>query len=100
MVSIQPGPIQSKLWVKNVNKYEEFENTDYGNLLKRSNKIMENAERDALPAEVISKLILKILTKKTRLAFVVNKNKLATLFFIKYIPTRWVDKIFYKKLFK
>jgi len=100
VVSIQPGPIKSKLWTKNVNKYAEFENTAYDQLMKRSNKIMEKAEQDALPAEVISKLILKILTKKTKLAFVVNKNKLATLFFIRYIPARWVDNVFYKKLFK
>ena len=100
VVSIQPGPIKSKLWTKNVNKYAEFENTAYDQLMKRSNKIMEKAEQDALPAQVISKLILKILTTKTKLAFVVNKNKLATLFFIRYIPSRWVDNIFYKKLFK
>jgi len=100
VVSIQPGPIQSKLWVKNVNKYSEYDNTAYAQLMKRSNKIMENAAQNALPAEVISKLILKILTKKTPLAFIVNKNKLATILFTKYMPARWVDRIFYKRLFK
>jgi len=99
VVSIQPGPIQSNIWSKNVNKYEEFENTPYEKLMRRSNKIMEKAERDALPARVISKLILKILTKKTKRSFVVNKNKLFTVFLIKYMPARWVDTIFYKKLF-
>ncbi len=100
VISIQPGPIQSKLWAKNVNKYEEYENTPYDKLMKRSNAIMQKAEKDALPAEIISKLIFKILNKKTKLAFVINKNKLMTIFFIKYIPARWVDVIFYKKLFK
>ena len=100
VVSIQSGPIETKIWVKNVNKYEEYEDTAYGQLMERSNNILKKAAKDALPAEVISKIILKILTKKTRLAFVVNKNRLATLFFIKYIPARWVDKIFYKQLFK
>ena len=66
VVSIQPGPIQSKIWSKNVNKYEKYENTAYEKLMRRSNKIMEKAERDALPARVISQLILKILTKKTK----------------------------------
>ena len=101
VVSIQPGPIKSKLWDKNINKYEEYNGTEYGKLMDKANKIMAKSEKDALPAEVISKLILKILTqKRTRLAFVVNKNKLLTLLFIKFTPARWVDAIFYKQFFK
>ena len=100
VVSIQPGPIASKLWKKNINQYPEFDHTDYANLLRRSNKVMKAAERNALPAEVISKLIYKILTQKTKLHFIVNKHWLATVLFIKYMPSRWVDRIFYKQLFK
>ena len=100
VVSIQPGPIQSKLWDKNINKYEEFGDTDYGKLMGRANKIMKNAERNALPARTISKLVYKILTQKTRLAFVVNKNKFMTILFVKYAPARWVDRYFYKQFFK
>ena len=101
VVSIQPGPIKSKLWDKNINKYEEYNHTEYGKLMDKANKIMAKSEKDALPAAVISKLILKILTqKRTRLAFVVNKNKFLTLLFIKFTPARWVDAIFYKQFFK
>ena len=100
VVSIQPGPIQSKLWDKNINKYEEFSDTEYGKLMGRANKIMKNAERNALPARTISKLVYKILTQKTRLAFVVNKNKFMTILFVKYAPARWVDRYFYKQFFK
>jgi len=98
VVSIQPGPIKSKLWTKNIDKYPEYDGTEYEKLLHRSNKIMKAAERNALPAVVISKLIFKILTQKTQLHFVVNKNWLSTVLFIKYMPPRWVDRIFYKKL--
>jgi len=80
VVSIQPGPIASKLWNKNINQYPEFDGTDYEKLLHRSNKVMKAAKRNALPAEVISKLIYKILTRKTKLHFVVNKNWLLTVF--------------------
>ncbi len=99
VVSIQPGPIKTSIWSKNIDKYPEYDGTDYQQLLYKSNKAMKAAERNALPAEVISKLIYKILTKKTKLAFVVNRNWLATVFFIKYMPARWVDKIFYKQFF-
>ena len=100
VVSIQPGPIQTKIWDKNVNKYKEYENTAYAQLTRRSNKIMQKAEKDALPARVISKLILKIVSKKTKLAFPITKNKWITVLFIKYMPARWADKIFYKQLYK
>jgi len=100
VVSIQPGPIESSLWNKNIDKYPEFNGTDYEKLLRRSNKVMKAAKRNALPAVVISKLIYKILTRKTKLHFVVNKNWLPTVLFIKFMPARWVDKIFYKQLFE
>jgi len=100
VVSIQPGPIESSLWNKNIDKYPEFDGTDYEKLLWRSNKVMKAAKRNALPAVVISKLIYKILTRKTKLHFIVNKNWLPTVLFIKFMPARWVDRIFYKQLFK
>lgn len=99
VVSIQPGPIVSSLWQKNINQYEEFEHSDYAKLLRLTNRIMQHAEQNALPAIVISKLIYKILTQKTRLYFIVNKNWLATVFLVKYIPARWVDRILFKRLF-
>ena len=99
VVSIQPGPIQSKLWEKNIDKYTEYKGTDYEKLLNKSNRIMKSAERNALPASVIAELIFKILTRKTKLAFVVNKNWLTTILFIKYMPARWVDRFFYKKFY-
>jgi len=77
VVSIQPGPIESKLWDKSINKYEEYRNSEYGNLIDRANKVMEDAEQNALPAIIISKLIHKILTKKrTKLAFIIIKKAL------------------------
>ena len=99
VVSIQPGPIESSLWNKNIDQYPEFDGTDYEKLLDKSNKVMKAAKRNALPARVISKLIFKILTKKTKLHFIVNKNWLPTVLFIKFMPARWVDRIFYKQLF-
>ena len=99
VVSIQAGPIASKIWDKNIDQYEEYAGTDYEKLLHKSNKVMKAAQRNALPARTISKLIFKILTKKTKLSFIVNRNWLPTVLFIKYMPARWVDNFFYKQLF-
>jgi len=100
VISIRPGPIQSKIWEKNINQYDEFSGTEYGQLMDKANKIMKKAEKDALPAREISKLIYKILTRHTKLSFVVHKNRILTVLFIKYMPARWVDRIFYRQLFK
>jgi len=99
VVSIQPGPIESKLWEKNIDQYPEYEHTDYKALLDKSNRIMKAAKRNALPAEVISKIIYKILNRKTKLQFIVNKNWFTTVLLIKFMPARWLDRIFHKKLF-
>ncbi len=101
VVSIQPGPIESKLWSKNINKYEEYVGSEYEKLMEESNRVIKKAEKNALPARVVSKLILKILERKrTKLAFVVNKNWLFTILVVKYIPARWMDAIFYRQFFK
>ena len=100
VVSIQSGPIQSKIWDKNIDKYEAFSDTDYGKLMGRANKVMKEAQKQALAPRVISKLIYTILSRRTKLHFIVNKNWLATVFFVKYIPARWIDRYFYRQFFK
>lgn len=99
VVTIQPGPIQSNIWEKNIDQYPEYDNSVYKVLAQKFNQTAKQAERQALPAETISKLIFKILTRQTKLHFIVTKNRLATLAFIKYMPARWVDRIFYKRFF-
>jgi len=99
VVSIQPGPIQSDLWEKNIGKYEEFYDTDYKNLMINAEKVMQGAERQALPAETISRLVHKILTKKkSKLAYIVNKYWLPTVLFVKYMPARWADKLLWRSM--
>lgn len=97
VVSIQPGPIQSDLWEKNIGKYDEFLDTNYRELMLNAEKIMQAAERNALPAATISKLVFNILEKKkSRLAYIINKNWLLTVLFVKYMPARWADKLLWK----
>ncbi len=100
VVSIQPGPIASKIWVKNLDSCKEYEDTDYATLCRRADKVMQHGQKNALPARVISKTIEKILNKKTKTKIVINKNLWMTLLFTKLLPTRMVDKIMYKQFFK
>lgn len=100
VVSIQPGPIASRIWEKNINSCQEYLDSDYGTLCRRADKVMQNGQKNALDARVVSKTIEKIITKKTRTKIVINKNLYMTLFFTKFIPRRWMDKILYKQFFK
>jgi NAD(P)-dependent dehydrogenase (short-subunit alcohol dehydrogenase family) len=99
VVSIQSGPIESQIWTKNIGIFDEFADSDYANMLKKAETIMENAQKDALPAMVISKLIYKILNSRNpKTSYIVNKNKLLTTILVKYLPSRLVDRLLWKKL--
>lgn len=99
VISIQSGPIESEIWQKNIGGLNEYAESDYAGMLKKANAIMEKAQKDALPAEVISKLIYKILnTKKPKCSYIVNKKMLQTLILVKWLPARLVDWLIWKTL--
>jgi len=99
VVSIQSGPIESQIWTKNMGLFDEYADSDYAKMLKKAEIIMANAEKDALPTVVISRLIYKILNDKNpRTSYIVNKNKLFTTILVKYLPSRLVDRLLWKKL--
>ncbi len=99
VISIQPGPIQSDLWDKNLNCLNEFMDSDYVRMAKAANRMMRQAQKSALPAVVISKLIHHIiLSKRPKLSYVVARNKLLPIIIAKYIPRRIVDYFFYRSL--
>jgi NAD(P)-dependent dehydrogenase (short-subunit alcohol dehydrogenase family) len=99
VVSIQPGPIQSKLWHKNTDSMDEYLNTDYKNFVINAKRIMQNAQKEALPAEIISSLIHHIIeSKRPKLSYVVTRNKWLNIIVAKYLPTRIVDYFLYRSL--
>ena len=99
VVSIQPGPIQSEIWNKNADSMAEFADSDYAPMIRRVNEIMKQAQRDALPAEVISKLIHKIIkTRRPKTQYIVHSNRWSVTVIAKLLPPRWVDRILYRKL--
>ena len=99
--SIQPGPIQSKLWEKNDDTLDEYFDSDYGNMAKNTAKIIRAGKRDALPASVISNLIEKIINSSNpRLSYVVHSNKLQIFVLTKLLPKFVVDRLIYRTLNK
>ncbi|MFK7778771.1 MAG: SDR family NAD(P)-dependent oxidoreductase [Gimesia sp.] len=99
VISIQPGPIQSKIWDKNRGAMQEFYDTDYGPMIHNVETIMQEAQKDAMPAETVSKLIDQIIqSKRPKLSYIVHRKKWPIQIITKYIPARIVDYILWKKL--
>lgn len=101
VVSIQPGPIQSALWDKNLNALEPYLHSDYGKMAHTTNHIIKAAQADALPVKVISQLIEKIINSKLpKLSYIVSKRKWLNTLVVKYLPSRMVDYFMFKSLNK
>lgn len=99
--SIQPGPIQSKLWDKNDDTLEAYFTSDYANMARNTTRIIHAAQRQAQPAEVISSLIEKIINKRRpKLSYVVHKNKFQVFILTRVLPKRIVDWLIFRFLNK
>ena len=59
----------NEIWFKNIGGMDEFSGSDYAKMVKKAETVMENAQKNALPPSVISKLILKILNHKNQSLF-------------------------------
>ena len=99
VVSIQPGPIESQLWHKNVGSMERFKSTSYGRMTERANDVMRNAQRDALPAIVVSQRVHHVLkARRPRNAYIIAKGRVRAWIFAHLLPARWVDRILARQL--
>jgi short-subunit dehydrogenase len=94
VISIQSGPISSEIWKKNIGEMDEYLDSDYENILKKADALIEEYEKTAQPASVISNLINKILnTPSPKTSYIVSTNSLKTWALVKFLPARIVDRI-------
>jgi len=99
VIAIEPGPIKTDIWQKNLNSMEKYANTDYFDILQKADNMIENAEKSALPVARISNLILKCLTKKNpKTRYIVHRNQLAFKLLAYYLPDKLVDWFIHKTL--
>lgn len=99
VISIQSGPISSEIWKKNIGELDEYLDSDYGQILKNADAIIQKYEETAQPASVISNLIYKILnTRSPKPNYIVSKNILQTWALVKFLPARVVDRILWRML--
>jgi len=99
VVSIQPGPIRSRIWEKNIGSMSEYETSDYGEMIRQVDSIMNRAKKDALSADVISKLIHKIIkSPRPKAAYIVHSKVLPVHILSHWLPARWVDRLLHQQL--
>ena len=99
VLSIQSGPIQSEIWNKNAGALDEFMETDYATMAKKTNEILIAGQESAQPAETISKLIDRIIeNKRPKLAYIVHSKPWLICLLSVWLPARMVDRLIVKKL--
>ena len=92
VMAIEPGPIKTKIWGKNLNSMAQFADTDYYDILQKAGMIIENTEKNALPVARTSNVILKCITKKhPKTRYIVQKNTLVFKIVANYLPDKLVD---------
>ena len=101
VMAIEPGPIKTKIWGKNLNSMKPFADTDYNDILQKANQMIENTEKNALPVTRTSTVILKCITKKhPKTRYIVHKNAFIFKIVANYLPDKLVDWFIHRSLSK
>ena len=78
---------------------DEFKDSDYYEILQKADKIIENAELNALSVESVSKLIAKCLVaKRPKTRYIVHKDKFVFRLMAYYFPDKLSDWLVHKTL--
>jgi NAD(P)-dependent dehydrogenase (short-subunit alcohol dehydrogenase family) len=101
VMAVEPGPIKTKIWGKNLDSMTQFAETDYYDILQKADKMIENTEKNALPVTRTSNVILKCITKKRpKTRYIVHKNAFVFKIVANYLPDKLVDWFIHRSLSK
>lgn len=101
---IEPGPIDTPIWDKSVNKSQELSKglTEemrevYWESLSAMRAGVEAASANAVPVQRVSEKVLHALTsRKPKAYYLVGKDIRMTAFLVKYLPVSLLDRIIVK----
>lgn len=97
VISIQPGPVQSRIWEKNLKTMEAYAATDYGAMVETAVTMMANAQKQAVPAETVSRLIHQIIeAKRPKTSYIIHRSKWRVILMSYFLPSRIVDRMIWK----
>ncbi|MCZ2100140.1 MAG: SDR family NAD(P)-dependent oxidoreductase [Chitinophagales bacterium] len=99
--AIEPGPIKTEIWRKNLGQLDKFLDTPYGDVLASADKMIANSDKHAMPVKVITDIIEKILhSPKPKTRYLVHKKPFMFRLLAHYLPDRFVDRMVNKTLAK
>ncbi len=99
--AIQPGPIKTPIWKKNMGSMKAFYNSEYGNVLQKADSIIENTEKNALETSAVLKTVWKIFNERNSSPLnIVHKKKWGFIAFWKLVPRNIADMLIFKTLQK
>ena len=99
VIVIEPGRIRTPIWGKTAG-VEQYDQTDYGPVLKRLIAGMEERLSSALPVSVVSRIVLQALTHpRPRARYALPDRRLTGWILPRLLPTRLLDKLIAKKVF-
>lgn len=101
VAAIEPGPVKTQIWKKNLGVLEAYKNTPYASILSSADKMILNAEKSAFEVSVITDCILDILqTDRPKTRYLIHRKKLLFRLLSEWLPDVWVDKLIQKTLAK
>jgi len=101
VVSIRSGPVQSQIWNKHAQPdVNVCPHSLYDRMSANAQKLMQSAERDALPGSVVGQLVVDILDgRKKRAHYEIGKGA-GWAKLLSRLPCRWSDRLIQRALNK
>lgn len=94
VVVVQPGPVKTPIWGKNMSVSEKYAHTPYGPLLDQAQQVIKNTEKDAISASRVSDLVSRIVqSRHPRTRYIVAKRAWVYWVFSRMVPDKWLDKL-------
>ena len=99
VILIEPGPLKTKIWQKNLGVGENYKNSVFSDVLARADAIIEETERNALPVEAIWPSINKALElKNPSNRYIVHKRAWMIKILAHFFPSKYLDQMIFKNL--
>lgn len=99
VILIEPGPIKTNIWKKNLEIGKEFLESPYGIYFEKARDTILEIERNALPVEYLKKPVLHALSSsKPKTRYLLHKNKILFYIITKLLPVPLVDYLVIRNL--
>jgi NAD(P)-dependent dehydrogenase (short-subunit alcohol dehydrogenase family) len=99
VVIIEPGPVRTPIWKKNMQVAEDFKESPYAAYLMKAGEIISETSRNALPPERLRSPVLNALSKDDpKPRYLIHKNKILFYILAKILPVPLADFLVQRNL--